>query len=74
MVKLKIEMVGDTEFEYRYSDEGRYLLRDGAEYTEAWDPIGSGRKYTEGDIIPVEPDPEERPPEEPQPEEPTAEE
>lgn len=65
MVKLKIEMVNDREFEYRYSDEGRYLIRDGAEYTEAWDPIGSGREYAEGDIIPVDPDPEKHPAEEP---------
>lgn len=34
------------------SDAGRYVVRDGAEYEEAYDPAEFGRTYTEGDLIP----------------------
>lgn len=37
-----------------YSDEGRYVVRDGVSYTEAIDPAELNRQYTEGDIIPTE--------------------
>ena len=42
-----------------YSDEGRYVVRDGISYAEACDPVEFGREYTEGDLIPVEEEPEE---------------
>lgn len=35
------------------SDAGRYVVRDGAEYEEAYDPAEFGRTYTEGDLIPA---------------------
>lgn len=34
------------------SNAGRYVVRDGAEYEEAYDPAEFGRTYTEGDLIP----------------------
>lgn len=37
-----------------YSDEGRYVVRDGVSYTEAIDPAELNRQYAEGDIIPTE--------------------
>ena len=43
--------INDREFVRTYSDEGRYVCRDGVSYVEAIDPIDSGREYTEGDIM-----------------------
>ena len=37
-----------------YSDEGRYVVRDGVAYDMAIDPAELNRQYTEGDIIPPE--------------------
>ena len=33
------------------SDSGRYVVRDGVEYSEACDPTEFGRTYTEGDYM-----------------------
>lgn len=46
--------IRDRDFIRTYSDEGRYVVRDGVSYSEAIDPIGTGRVYTEGDIMPEE--------------------
>ena len=38
-----------------YSDEGKFIERDGAVYEEAIDPEGTNRTYTETDeLIPVD--------------------
>lgn len=37
-----------------YSDEGRYVARNGIAYDAAVDPADLNRQYTEGDIIPIE--------------------
>ena len=44
--KIKIN---DTEFIRTYSDQNKYIERDGVEYSEAIDPIGTDRVYTETD-------------------------
>ena len=36
-------------YDYAYSDSGYMLERDGARYSEAVDPLDSGRLYTETD-------------------------
>ena len=36
------------------SDSGRYVVRDGVSYAEAYDLADSGRQYTEGDMILIE--------------------
>lgn len=46
--------IRNREFIRTYSDEGRYVVRDGVSYSEAVDPLDSGRVYTEGDIMPEE--------------------
>lgn len=46
--------VGERDFVRTYSDAGRYVVRDGVEYSEACDPAEFGRTYTEGDLIPDE--------------------
>ena len=46
---IRTEMIGDLI--RTYSDEGRYVVRDGISYEEAIDPPQFNRQYTEGDII-----------------------
>ncbi len=43
--------VNGRDFIGTVSDEGRYVVRDGGEYSEACDPAEYGRTYTEGNII-----------------------
>ena len=51
MVIKTTRTLNGIEYDYTYSDAGRYVVRDGASYEEAYDPLNSGRVYTEGDII-----------------------
>lgn len=44
-------VINGTEFVRTYSDKGYYVERDGVQYSEAIDPIGSGRVYTETDVV-----------------------
>lgn len=44
--------VNGRDFIRTYSDAGRYVVRDGEEYSEACDPAEFGRTYTEGDLMP----------------------
>ena len=46
--------VGERDFIRTYSDAGRYVVRDGVEYSEACDPAELGRTYTEGNLMPPE--------------------
>lgn len=52
MIIIEKFTVGETEFNRVYSDENRYVVRDGVSYEEACDPAEYGREYTEGDPIP----------------------
>ena len=47
--------IRNRDFVRTYSDENRYVVRDGVSYSEAIDPIGTNRVYTEGEIMPEEP-------------------
>ena len=44
--------VGERDFIRTYSNAGRYVVRDGVEYSEACDPAEFGRQYTEGNLMP----------------------
>ena len=46
--------IRNRDFIRTYSDSNRYVVRDGVSYSEAIDPIGTGRVYTEGEIMPEE--------------------
>ena len=46
--------INNRDFIRTYSDEGRYVVRDGVSYSEAIDPLDSGRVYTEGEVMPEE--------------------
>lgn len=43
--------INGRQFTRTYSDANRYVVRDGVEYSEAYDPAEFGRTYTEGNII-----------------------
>lgn len=51
MIKTEAMTIGSTAFIRTYSDEGRYVVREGVEYSEAIDPAELGRQYTEGNLI-----------------------
>ena len=48
IVQVKKEING-VMYDYTYSDSGYMIERDGVRYSEAVDPIDSGRVYTETD-------------------------
>ena len=54
MIITETVTIRGRDFIRTASDEGRYVVRDGVSYSEAIDPIGTGRVYTEGDIMPEE--------------------
>lgn len=43
--------INGRSFTKTYSDEHRYVVRDGVAYEEANDPTEFGRTYEEGDLI-----------------------
>lgn len=55
MIKTDTITIRGRQMARTYSDAGMMIERDGVRYSEAVDPIGSGRTYTETD----EPVPEE---------------
>ena len=48
MIATENFIVNERQFIRTYSDTGRYVVREGVEYTEACDPAEFGRTYTEG--------------------------
>ena len=52
-IKTETVAIGTKQFIHTWSDAGKYIVRDGIEYEEAYDPAELGREYTEGDEIPV---------------------
>lgn len=58
MIKTEVYSLGGMSITRTWSDDGRYVVRDGIAYEEANDPTELGRTYTEGEYF-EEPDPEE---------------
>lgn len=57
MIKTDTITIRGRQMARTYSDAGMMIERDGVRYSEAVDPIGSGRTYTETDEpVPEEPD------------------
>lgn len=52
MIRQEHFDVNGSDFIRTYSNAGRYVVRDGVEYSEACDPAELGRTYTEGGLIP----------------------
>lgn len=59
LIKTETYEINGVAFVRTYSDENRYVVRDGISYDEACDPAEFERVYTEGDIIPQEDQTEE---------------
>lgn len=49
MIKTETVTINDSRFIYTYSDSGYYIAREDVEYESAYDPVDSGREYTETD-------------------------
>lgn len=47
-------VVNGRDFIRTTSDSGRYVVRDGVEYSEACDPAEFERTYTEGELMPLD--------------------
>lgn len=56
MIKTELIMVDDRQLRRTWSDAGFMIERDGAVYSEAVDPLDSGRTYTETEA-PMESEP-----------------
>lgn len=49
MIVKTTKEINGVEYDYTYSDAGMMIERNGEQYSEALDPLGSGREYTETD-------------------------
>lgn len=49
MVIKTTKTINGVTYDYTYSDYGMMIERDGVRYSEAVDPLNSGRVYTETD-------------------------
>ena len=49
MIVKTTKEINGVEYDYTYSDAGMMIERNGARYSEAIDPLGSGRLYLETD-------------------------
>lgn len=47
MIITEITTISGQNYVRTYSDQGMLIERDGVRYSDAVDPIGSGRVYTE---------------------------
>ena len=52
MVVYETVTVNGKQFEHVYSDAGKYLVRDGKQWEEVYNPLDTGRVYAEGEPIP----------------------
>ena len=51
MIISETVKLNDKNYTKTYSDAGFYIERNGVHYVEAIDSIGSGREYTETDLL-----------------------
>lgn len=49
MIIQTTKVINGVVYDYAYSDSGYMIERDGVRYSEAVDPLDSGRTYTETD-------------------------
>lgn len=49
MIIQTTKEINGVVYDYAYSDSGYIIERDGVRYSEAVDPLDSGRVYTETD-------------------------
>ena len=51
MIIQTTKEINGVVYDYAYSDSGYMIERDGVRYSEAVDPLNSGRLYTETDEL-----------------------
>ena len=51
MIKTELIMIDNRQLRRTWSDAGFMIERDGAMYSEAVDPVGFDRVYTETDVL-----------------------
>lgn len=51
MIVKTTKEINGVVYDYTYSDSDMMIERNGARYSEAVDPLGSGREYTETDEV-----------------------
>lgn len=51
MIKTEIVTINNHDFEHIWSDENKYICRNGQSWEEVYNPLNTGREYTEGDYI-----------------------
>ena len=51
MIKVEQIDIGGRSYAKTYSDSGFMIMRDGKYYSEAIDPLRTGRLYTETDML-----------------------
>lgn len=51
MIIQTTKIINGIVYDYTYSDSGFMIERNGARYSEAVDPLNSGRVYTETDEL-----------------------
>lgn len=49
MLKTETVTINGTDYIHTYSDAGYMIERDGVRYSDAIDPVDSGREYEETD-------------------------
>lgn len=54
MIRTEIVTINGQQFEHIWSDENRQVCRDGQAWDEVFNPLNTGRVYTEGELIPEE--------------------
>jgi hypothetical protein len=54
MIKTESLTIDGHEYTRTYSDDNRFVVRDGISYSEAIDPAYLNRTYTEGETMPDE--------------------
>ena len=54
MIRQENLQIDGQEYTRTYSDDNRYVVRDGVSYSEAIDPAYLNRTYTEGETMPDE--------------------
>lgn len=51
MIVKETTTINGIQYDRTYSNKGVYIERYGVKYSEAIDPLGSGRKYVETDEL-----------------------
>lgn len=54
MIIYETVTINGQQFEHVYSDANRQVCRDGKSWDEVYNPLNTGRVYTEGNLIPEE--------------------